>query len=87
MCDNSFVGQEWFLTDTSHITHDKGIIMATIETSVFDTLITITFRNTAINEIGTTVCVNREVMAATLARIESSDHLKLICVTDAVVAR
>ena len=61
--------------------------MATIETSVFDTLITITFRNTAIGEIGTTVCANREVMAATLARIESSDHLRLICVTDAVVAR
>ena len=61
--------------------------MATIETSVFDTLITITFRNTAIGEIGTTVCVNREVMAATLARIDSSDHLSLICVTDAVVAR
>lgn len=61
--------------------------MATIETSIFDTLIVITFRNEAISTIGSIVCVDRDTLADQLQHIEESDHLTLICVANAAVAR
>ena len=59
----------------------------TIETSIFDTLIVVTFENTAINTIASIVCADRHVLAEKLAHIEESDHLTLICATNAAVAR
>jgi len=61
--------------------------MATIETSIFDTLIVITFENTAINTISSIVCVDRDVLAEQLEYIEEQDHLTLISATNAAVAR
>jgi len=59
----------------------------TIETSIFDTLIAITFRNEATGQIDTIICIDRDVLADQLARIEEADHLTLICVANAAVAR
>ena len=61
--------------------------MATIETSIFDTLIVITFENTAINTIASIICADRYVLAEQLEHIESQDHLNLISATDAAIAR
>jgi predicted regulator of amino acid metabolism with ACT domain len=61
--------------------------MATIETSIFDTLIVVTFENTAINTIDSIICVDRDVLAEQLEYIEEQDHLTLICVANAAVAR
>ena len=61
--------------------------MATIETSIFDTLIVITFENTAINTIASIICTDRYVLAEQLEHIESQDHLNLISATDAAIAR
>ena len=61
--------------------------MSTIETSIYDTLIVITFENTAINTISSIVCVDRDVLAEKVAYINGQDHLNLICVANAAIAR
>ena len=61
--------------------------MATIETSVFDTLITVTFENKSTGEVDTIVCADQEVLADQLQHIFDEPHLTLIVATDAVIAR
>jgi|TARA_R100000149_G_scaffold31449_1_gene12112 hypothetical protein len=59
----------------------------TIETSIFDSLIAVTFENTATGQIDTIICADRHILAEQLSHIEESDHLTLICATDAAIAR
>ena len=61
--------------------------MTTIETSIFDSLIAVTFKNESTGEIDTIICSDRDVLADQLEYIFEQEHLTLIVATDAVVAR
>lgn len=61
--------------------------MFAVETSMFGTLPTITFRNHAIGEVHSIICASREVFEAEKQAIEEMDHLELIAAGHAVVKR
>jgi len=82
--DRSKSGTTWGVHFSLMEKHDGESPSPVVTLSNFETLPTITFKNTEIGDWSTIICEDVTTLARERARLDSLSHIEIMCVTNAV---